>query len=153
MLAFGSTAPDFELYYSAYQKFRLSDQTGKKTILAFYPADWSPVCNDQLILHNELEKYFLQHNAQLVGISVDSKWSHLAYSHQYNFHFPLLSDFEPKGSVARLYEVYDESNGECRRALYLIDENGIIRWSYLSPAGINPGADGLLKALEQLDHS
>lgn len=153
MLPIGSTAPDFELYYSPYQKFKLNDQTGKKLVLAFYPADWSPVCSDQLSLYNELEKYFIRHNAQLAGISVDSKWSHRAYGEQHNLHFPLLSDFEPKGAVARLYEVYDEAAGECRRALYIIDENGIIRWNYLSPVGINPGADGLLKALEQLDHS
>lgn len=150
MLVIGTIAPDFELYYSPYQKFRLTDQKGKKIILAFYPADWSPVCSDQMSLYNELEKYFLQHNAQLAGISVDSRWSHLAYSKQHNFHFPLLSDFEPKGAVARLYDAYDESVGECRRALYIIDEKGVIRWTYLSPVGTNPGADGILKALEQI---
>ena len=119
-------------------------------ILAFYPADWSPVCGDQMALYNEMGKYFARHNAQLIGISVDSKWCHLAFREHNKFHFPLLSDFEPKGEVASLYGAYDESTGECSRALYVIDEDGIIRWSYLSAVGINPGADGILNALEEM---
>ena len=151
MLPTGTIAPDFELFSTPDQKLRLSELRDKKIILAFYPADWSPVCDDQMTLYNEMGKYFAQHNAQVIGISVDSKWSHLAFIEDRRFRFPLLSDFEPKGEVARLYEVYDEKTGECKRALYVIDENGIIRWSYLSPVGINPGADGILNALEQLD--
>ena len=151
MLPTGTIAPDFELFSTPDQKLRLSELTDKKVILAFYPADWSPVCDDQMTLYNEMGKYFARHNAQVIGISVDSKWSHLAFIEDRRFRFPLLSDFEPKGEVARLYEVYDEKTGECKRALYVMDENGIIRWSYLSPVGINPGADGILTALEQLD--
>ena len=153
MLPTGTIAPDFELFSTPDQKLRLSELRDKKVILAFYPADWSPVCDDQMTLYNEMGKYFAQHNAQVIGISVDSKWSHLAFIEDRKFRFPLLSDFEPKGEVARLYEVYDEKTGECKRALYVIDENGIIRWSYLSPVGINPGADGILNALEQLDNA
>ena len=152
MLKTETIAPDFELYATPDQKVRLTELRDKKVILAFYPADWSPVCNNQMTLYNEMGKYFARHNAQLVGISVDSKWSHLAFSESHQFNFPLLSDFEPKGAVARLYEVYNEQEGECKRAIYVIDEDGIIRWSYLSPAGINPGADGILNALEMLDH-
>ena len=152
MLTTGITAPDFELYSSPYQKIRLNELQGKKIILAFYPADWSPVCGDQMNLYNEMEKYFARHNAQLLGISVDSRWSHSAFSQHHSFHFPLLADFEPKGAVAKLYEVYNEESGECQRALYVMDEKGTIHWSYLSPAGINPGADGILNALEQLDN-
>ena len=152
MIATGTIAPDFELYATPDQKVRLSDIKNKKVILAFYPADWSPVCGSQMALYNEVLKYFTRHNAQLIGISVDSKWSHLAFSEQHKFYFPLLSDFEPKGEVARLYEAYDEKTGECQRALYVIDEKGIIRWSYLSPVGINPGADGILNALEEIDN-
>lgn len=152
MLPIETVAPDFELYATPDQKLRLSDMKNKKVILAFYPADWSPVCDDQMTLYNEMGKYFAQHNAQVIGISVDSKWSHLAFCEQNKFHFPLLSDFEPKGEVARMYEAYNESTGECRRALYVIDEEGIIRWNYLSPVGINPGADGILNALEELDN-
>lgn len=152
MLAPGNIAPEFELYSSPDQKLRLSELKGKKVILAFYPADWSPVCGDQMSLYNEMGKYFARHNAQMVGISVDSKWCHSAFSEHHNFHFPLLADFEPKGAVARLYGSYNENNGECRRALYVLDENGIIRWNYLSPVAVNPGADGILNALEQLDN-
>ena len=151
MLSPGTVAPNFQLYSTPDQKLKLNELRNRKVILAFYPADWSPVCDDQMSLYNEMGKYFSRHNAQLIGISVDSKWSHLAFAGHRNFHFPLLSDFEPKGQVARLYEVYDEGTGECKRALYVIDEKGIIRWNFLSPVGINPGADGILNALEELN--
>jgi peroxiredoxin len=151
MLSPGTLAPDFELSCTPDQKLKLSELRGKKIILAFYPADWSPVCSDQMTLYNETRKIFSRHNAQLIGISVDSKWCHLAFSENHKLHFPLLADFEPKGSVAKLYEVYDEKEGESQRALYVLDEKGIIRWNYLSPVGINPGADGILNALEDLD--
>ncbi len=153
MLAAGTLAPDFELNCTPDQKLKLSELRGKKIILAFYPADWSPVCSDQMSLYNEMLKFFSRHNAQLIGISVDSKWCHLAFSENHKFHFPLLADFEPKGAVSKLYEVYDEKEGESLRALYVLDEKGIIRWNYLSPVGINPGADGILDALEDLDKS
>jgi peroxiredoxin len=153
MLSAGTSAPDFELNCTPDQKLRLSELRGKKIILAFYPADWSPVCSDELSLYNETLKFFSRHNAQLIGISVDSKWCHLAFSGSRKFHFPLLADFEPKGAVSRLYEVYDEKEGESQRALYVLDEKGIIRWNYLSPVGLNPGADGILDALEELDKS
>ena len=151
MLLTGTIAPDFNLYSTPDQKVKLSELRNRKVILAFYPADWSPVCDDQMTLYNEMGKYFNKHDAQLIGISVDSRWSHLAFTEHNKFHFPLLSDFEPKGEVARLYEVYNDKVGECQRALYVIDEDGVIRWSYLSPVGINPGADGILNALEELD--
>ncbi len=148
MLQRGTPAPDFELYATLDQRLHLSDLKGKRVILAFYPADWSPVCSDQMALYNETLKLFRRHNAEVIGISVDSKWCHMAFSHDRNLHFPLLADFEPKGKVAKLYDVYNETEGECRRALFVIDEEGIIQWSYLSPDGINPGADGILDALE-----
>ena len=153
MLALETFAPDFELNCTPDQKLKLSELRSKKIILAFYPADWSPVCSDQMSLYNEMLKFFSRHNAQLIGISVDSKWCHLAFSENHKFHFPLLADFEPKGAVSKLYEVYDEKEGESLRALYVLDEKGIIRWNYLSPVGINPGADGILDALEDLDKS
>jgi len=152
MIAIGSLAPDFELYSTPDQKLKLSELKGRKIILVFYPADWSPVCSDELAIYNEMLRFFSKHNAQLVAISVDSKWCHMAFSEHHKFHFPLLADFEPKGSIARLYEVYDEKEGECRRALYVIDEEGVIRWNYLSPVGLNPGADGILNALEEIDN-
>lgn len=151
MLQVGTPAPEFELHSTPDQKLSLADLKGKRVILAFYPADWSPVCGDQMGLYNETLRFFNKHNAQVIGISVDSKWSHLAFADNRKLHFPLLADFEPKGDVARQYLVYDEKLGECKRALYVIDEEGIIRWNYLSPVGINPGADGILDALEAMD--
>ena len=151
MLSIGTTAPDFELFCTPDQKVKLSQLRGKKVILAFYPADWSPVCGDQMALYNETLKFFRKHNAELFGISVDSKWCHLAFTQGRKLHFPLMADFEPKGQVAKMYGVYDEKEGECQRALFVLDEAGIIRWNYLSPVGINPGADGILDALEALD--
>ena len=151
MLQVGTTAPEFQLHSTPDQKLKLSELKGKKVILAFFPADWSPVCGDQMALYNETLKYFRKHNAELIGISVDSKWCHLAFSQDRKLHFPLLADFEPKGGVSKLYDVYDHEEGQSKRALYVLDEQGIIRWNYLSPVGINPGADGILDALEELD--
>lgn len=148
MLPTGIIAPGFELYAGPENRLSLGDLRGRKVILTFYPADWSPVCGSQLNMYNEMEEYFERYNAQLIGISVDSRWCHTAYSEHNGFYFPLLADFEPKGEVSRLYEAYDERTGECHRALYVIDEAGSIIWSYLSPIGVNPGADGILKALE-----
>lgn len=147
----GDIAPAFELYATPDQKLNLADLTGKRVILAFYPSDWSPVCGDQMSLYNEILKLFRKHNAELIGISVDSKWCHMAFAQNRKFHFPLLSDFEPKGNVSKLYGAYNESEGQSKRALFVIDEEGTIQWSYLSPDGINPGADGILEALEELN--
>lgn len=151
MLAIGTEAPEFSLYATPDQKVSLSEFRGKRVILVFYPADWSPVCGDQVALYNEMLQYFRKLNAQVVGISVDGKWCHTSFSKDRGLHFPLLSDFEPKGEVARMYECYDDKVGECRRALYVLDEDGIIRWHHLSPVGVNPGADGIMDALEEMD--
>jgi peroxiredoxin len=146
----GTPAPDFALPTTPDQKVSLSELRGKPVVLAFYPADWSPVCSDQLGLYNELMPEFTEYEAQIIGISVDGIWCHLAFSKDRKLHIPLLADFEPKGAVARLYGVYNEKIGEADRALFVIDSEGVIRWSYVSPVGINPGADGILKALESL---
>ena len=151
MLKAGTPAPDFTLPVTPDQQITLSELRGRPVILAFYPADWSPVCGDQLALYNEILSEFHKHHAELLGISVDGAWCHGAYASQRKLHFPLLADFEPKGEVARRYGVYRTHEGTAARALFVIDAEGIIRWSYLSPAGVNPGADGILEALESLD--
>ena len=148
----GILAPAFDLFATPDQKLSLADLRGKRVILAFYPADWSPVCGDQMALYNETLKLFRKFNTELIGISVDSKWCHSAFAENRNLHFPLISDFEPKGTVSKLYGAYNEMNGESKRALFVIDEQGVIQWSYLSPDAINPGADGILDALEELSH-
>ena len=144
----GQIAPNFNLAFTSNQKISLYDFRGEPIVLIFYPADWSPICGDQLALCNEVMSEFQKHNARLLGISVDSIWSHLAFSKKNNLRFPLLADFEPKGSVAKSYGVYDECSGLSRRALFIINPQGKIHWSYLSPIEVNPGADGLLEALE-----
>ncbi len=146
----GTRAPDFTLHTTPDQVVSLREFLGKPIILVFYPADWSPVCGDQLALYNEILPVFRKHRAELLGISVDGIWSHLAYSKDRRLRFPLLSDFEPKGHVARTYGVYRGSAGVAERALFVLDPQGTIHWSYVSPIGVNPGADGILSALEEL---
>ena len=150
ILAAGAPASDFSLHATPDQLVSLSDFRGRPVILAFYPADWSPVCGDQMGLYNELLGEFGQFDAELLGISVDGAWCHIAFAHERKLRFPLLSDFEPKGRVARLYGAYREQDGTTERALFVIDAGGVIRWSYVSPVGVNPGADGILRALEAL---
>ena len=146
----GTQAPDFSLPSTPDQKVSLSEFRGKNVILVFYPADWSPVCGDQLALYNEVLPMFQKHNAQVIGLSVDGIWCHLAFTKERKYRFPLLTDFEPKGAVAKLYGAYREKEGTSERALFVLDREGIIRWSYLSPVRVNPGADGILDALEAL---
>jgi peroxiredoxin len=150
-LAPGTPAPEFALRATPDQVVSLSDFQGRPVILAFYPADWSPVCGDQMALYNEILEEFHRFNAELLGISVDGAWCHVAFAHDRRLHFPLLADFEPKGQVARLYGVYRDDDGTSERALFVIDAAGVIRWSYVSPVGVNPGADGILRALESLE--
>ena len=146
----GTRAPDFELLATPDQKVDLHHFRGRPVVLVFYPADWSPVCGDQLALYNEILPEFNKHAAQVIGISADGVWCHTAYASSRKLHFPLLADFEPKGAVARKYGVYRHQDGVAERALFVIDGDGVIRWSYVSPLGVNPGADGILNALEQL---
>jgi peroxiredoxin len=146
----GTIAPDFKLHTTPDQMVALSEFRGAPVILAFYPADWSPVCGDQMALYNEILPEFRRFKAELIGISVDGAWCHMAYAQANKLHFPLMSDFEPKGAVAQAYGVYNREAGCCERALFVIDSGGVIRWSYLSPMGVNPGADGILSALEAL---
>jgi len=150
ILPAGSVAPPFTLFVTPNQALSLREFLGRPVILAFYPADWSPVCGDQMTLYNEVLPEFAKHRAALVGISVDSVWCHAAFAAARNLHFPLASDFEPKGHIARLYRAYRDGEGTSERALFVIDSNGIIAWSYLSPVAVNPGADGILNALDKL---
>ena len=152
----GTRAPAFSLAASSRdgagrgEWFSERDYRGRPLILAFYPADWSPVCSDQMTLYNavlpELERY----GAALLGVSVDGAFCHQAFARDRQLRFSLLSDFEPKGRMAMDYGVYRAADGTAERALFVIDADGVIRWSYLSPINVNPGADGILRALESL---
>jgi peroxiredoxin len=148
-LAPGDTAPDFTLLTTPDQKISLSE-FDEPVVLIFYPADWSPVCGDELTMFEAASRLFHERGAQLLGISVDGVWSHQAFRADHKIEFPLLSDFEPKGEVARAYGVYRDNEGVCDRALFVIDRDHKVAWSYVSPMGVNPGADGALKAVEEL---
>src|SRR6195256_2076099 len=150
VLPAGTPAPGFRLRVTPDQWLSLSDLTGKPVILAFYPADWSPVCGDQMALYNEVLPEFRKHGAELLGLSVDGVWCHEAFAKDRRLHFPLLADFHPKGAVGQAYGAYREHEGVCERALFVIDRKGIISWSYCSPIAVNPGADGILDALERM---
>lgn len=150
ILSAGTPAPDFTLHVTPDQMLSLKELRGRPVILAFYPADWSPVCGDQMALYNEILPEFHRFNAELMGISVDGVWCHAAFSRDRKLHFPLLADFEPKGAVSKLYRAFRDGEGVSERALFVIDKNGTITWSYVSPIAVNPGADGILEALESL---
>ena len=146
----GQAAPDFSLPRSPREAMTLAELRGRPVVLVFYPADWSPVCGDQVALYNEMLPTFDEYGARIVGISVDGPWCHAAFAKDRNLEFPLLADFEPKGDVARRYGVYDARHGTTERALFVIDANGVVRWRYVSPIEVNPGADGILNALDAL---
>jgi peroxiredoxin len=149
-LAAGTPAPDFTLRATPDQTVSLSELRGHPVVLIFYPADWSPVCTDELAVFNQLLPEFQKMDAILLGISVDGVWCHAAFADARNLGFQLLSDFEPKGKVSREYGVYREKEGTSARATFVIDQNGVIAWSEVSPVGINPGAAGPLEAVEKL---
>ncbi len=149
----GERAPGFALHSKPDEVVRLDDYRGRSLIMAFYPADWSPVCTDQMALYNEILPEFRNLGADLVGISIDHAWCHVAFAQSRNLHFPLLADFHPKGDVSQRYGVYNDEIGMSERALFVIDGEGVIQWSYLSPIGVNPGADGILSALESMAHA
>ncbi|MGH2615250.1 MAG: redoxin domain-containing protein [Thermomicrobiales bacterium] len=146
----GTAAPDFTLRTTPDQTISLCELRGRPVVLIFYPADWSPVCNDELAVFNELLPEFERFDAHVLGISVDGAWCHYAFADARNLRFSLLSDFEPKGEVAKTYGVYRDKDGVSERASFVIDPNGIITWNEVSPVGINPGAGGVLQALEAM---
>jgi len=150
ILSPGTKAPDFRLNKTPDQTLSLAELRGRPVVLVFYPADWSPVCGDELALFNEVLPEFQRYGAHVVGISVDSVWCHKAYAKTRNLDFPLLADFEPKGEVSRAFGAYRAQDGFAERALFVLDREGVIRWSYLSDVGTNPGADGVLAALEAM---
>lgn len=150
ILQAGTQAPGFRLHVTPDQLLALDEMQGKRVVLAFYPADWSPVCGDQMALYNQVLPEFRSRGAEIFGLSVDGAWCHQAFAQARNLHFPLLADFEPKGEVARSYGAYRPAEGVCDRALFVIDERQTITWSYCSPIAVNPGADGILDALDAM---
>ena len=148
MISVGEPAPDFTLRDQDGEDVSLSDYKGRKVILVFYPADFSPVCGDQLSIYQEVKPEIAEKGAELIGISVDNAWAHKAFQEKIGIDTPLLADFEPKGEVARAYGSYLDGAGTANRTLVLVDENGIVAWTYESPSpGEFPGANVIFDAL------
>ena len=148
MIAVGEQAPDFTLRNQDGEKVSLSDYRGRKVMLVFYPGDFSPVCGDQLSIYQEVKPEIAEKGVELVGISVDSFFAHKAFQEKLGIDTTLLSDFEPKGEVARAYGSYVEKMGFANRTLVLVDEDGKVAWTYESPnPGEFPGANVIFDAL------
>ena len=150
-LPVGSPAPELRLPDATGQPVSLSAYRGRPVVLVFYPLDWSPTCSDQLSLYQAEAEEFARYGAQVLGISVDSLYSHQAWAMVRDLTFPLLSDFEPKGEAARRYRVWREGDGFSERALYLVDPEGVIRYAHVSPRlGHVPDVDELFSVLEEI---
>lgn len=149
-LVVGTVAPDFTLPNTPYTRLRLWDLRGQPVVLVFYPCDWEPVSREQLTLYQDYADKFLLLHTCLLGISIDTAWSHEAFSEDAHIRFPLLADFQPRGAVARAYGIYHAALGVSARALFVLDHIGIIRFSQTYSNHLNPGVDGLLTALEAL---
>lgn len=145
----GTMAPDFELLDQAAEPVRLSNFRGRPVVLVFYPLDWSPTCSDQLSAYQQDLKRFEDQGAQLLGISVDSRYSHTAYAEARGLTFPILADFHPKGEVARLYGVFNDSTGHNRRIVFVIDAGGVVTSSNVAASGAFQPADLVLAEVEK----
>ena len=149
-LAVGNSAPPFVLERAPDQPVALTDFRGRSVVLAFYPGDWTPVCNDQLVDLTARLGAFRRRGAEVLGISVDSASSHQAFAEARQIGFPLLADFHPKGEIARAFGVYSDAWGIAHRALFLLDANGVVRWRQVVPPWVNPGALDVLGAVDRL---
>jgi peroxiredoxin len=148
MIAVGEPAPDFKLRDQDGEEVALADFDGRRVMLVFYPLDFSPVCSDQLSVYQEVKPQLAAAAVELVGVSVDSSYAHKAFQEKLGIDTTLLSDFEPKGEVARAYDSYLDGAGIANRTLVLVDENGVVAWTHESPSpGEFPGADVVLSAL------
>jgi peroxiredoxin (alkyl hydroperoxide reductase subunit C) len=148
MIAAGEPAPDFTLRDQDGEKVSLTDFKGRKVLLIFYPMDFSPLCSDQLSIYQEVKPEIAAKGVELLGISVDHPYAHKAFQEKLGVDTPLLADFEPKGEVARAYGSYLDGLGFAKRTLVLIDEEGVVAWTYESPSpGEFPGANVIFDAL------
>jgi mycoredoxin-dependent peroxiredoxin len=145
----GSPAPDFTLKDQNQKEVSLSSFRGnKRVVIVFYPLDWSPVCtNEHACLVNDMKR-FDQLDAQVLGLSVDSVWSHKAYAEKMGIHYPLLADFQPRGAVAEKYGVFLADKGITGRAISIIDRDGKLAWHKNYDIPVVPGLDEVAKALE-----
>lgn len=151
MIERGAEAPPFRLPDQEGNKVSLEDLAGRRVLLVFYPADFSPACTDQLSLYEPHLQALAERGVSVYGVSVDSSWCHRAFREHLGITMPLLSDFHPKGEVAKAYGVWAEDYGVALRALVLIGEEGVVEWSHrpASPLKV-PSAELLLGALDEL---
>jgi peroxiredoxin len=152
-LAAGSRAPHFNLHDGPHSTMGLTDLLGRAAVLVFYVADWHPVAGDQLAQLTESQPEFERLGSSVVGIAVDSPWSHAAFAAEKSITFPLLSDEAPAGDVARAFGVYSSASGRSERALFVLDPSGVVVWSETFPDTVNPGVDAVLSALEGIGHA
>jgi peroxiredoxin len=149
MIEAGAPAPDFALPDQDGNVVSLESLRGKRVVLVFYPADFSPVCTDQLNVYQEVLGELRERGAELYGVSVDSNWCHRAFQQHLGVEIPLLADFHPKGAVAQAYGIWAEKYGVSKRALVMIGPDGTVEWSYKSPSPLEiPGANLIFDALE-----
>jgi peroxiredoxin len=145
----GAPAPEFTLPDQDGKQVSLADFRGQRVVLVFYPADFSPVCTDQLSVYQEVLGEFEERGVKLLGISVDGAFCHRAFRSHLSLDIPLLADFHPKGETARAYGVWSEEHGVAGRALVLVNGEGVVEWSYMSPPLEVPGANLIFDALDQ----
>ena len=145
----GAPAPEFTLKDQTQKDVSLASFRGKKrVVLVFYPLDWSPVCtNEHACLVNDMKR-FDKLDAQVLGLSVDSVWSHKAYAEKMGITYPLLADFQPRGAVAEKYGVFLADKGITGRAISIIDREGNLAWHKNYDIPVVPPVDEVAKALE-----
>ncbi len=150
-LSVGDTAPDFELPVGPGESVRLSDKLAhhEHAVIAFFPAAWSPVCGDAVLVLEAVADELRRLGACIVGICPDNFWSTRAWAEHLGLSFPLASDFEPKGKVARSYGVFHDE-GICQPAQFIVDEARRVEMAHIVPLGKSPGAHMILKRLEEL---
>jgi peroxiredoxin len=149
MIQPGTPAPDFTLPDQDGNAISLEDLRGQTSVLVFYPADFSPVCTEQLNVYQEVLGELEQQGVKLYGISVDSAFCHNAFRKHLGVTIPLLADFHPKGDVARKYGVWAGSHGVAARALVMIGPDLVVKWAHRSPSPLEiPGANLIFDALE-----
>lgn len=150
MVEVGAPAPDFALPDQDGKKVSLEDLRGKRTVLVFYPLDFSPVCTDQLNVYNEVLDDLEAAGVQMYGVSVDSAYAHGAFQRHLGIRIPLLADFHPKGELAKQYGFYDEQWGSSARALVMIGPDLKVEWIHKSPSALEiPGANLIFDAISE----
>jgi len=150
-IAVGQTAPDFSLKDQHDKDVRLSDFAGKQNVvLVFYPLDWSPVCtNEHACFVNDMKR-FETLDAAVLGVSVDSAWSHKAYAEKMGIKYSLLADFNPRGGMAGKYGVYLAEKGIAGRAIVIVGKDGKVAWVKNYDIPVVPDVAEVASALQQV---